>query len=515
MATLPSVKRNVISFGADGEDPLLVGFDMIINDHFTSPGMYVDSRYTYSTFRPKYSRNFQSWYTPRRLPAKPLPRTPFQALSIYLPESIDHLYGKVTAMRETGQTTAEIRFYPDLGQLFDQWLALQLDRNRASKENLFTFSNAFWSDADGWVEEGEDSVSGSDGLTYNSLLPMVFLPSTSALLPTEVIPVRSSRYTDARAMAYSNLVKRIAAGEVNIGVFAAELPETYRWLATMLYRLLTCVRKAWRGDFPGALKALRATGSRKVRRKANKLAGVDDFVLEFNYAFSPLMSDIYGFIQAVTDGIRTKGELIHVHASAATSDLIRNYVGWTLRREEKGVSRIQPTFCPDHEDQCMVKYDVCFRVVDPTLRTLQELGLLNPAEIIWEKIPFSFLIDWILNVNSIMASITAGAGLEFVDGTITINSLVPIRPSHPDLEQVFGDEVAAQALGFGGEGVETFREVTLPNHLGSYLYSEREVLTSLDPSEIRFDTIRASVNPFSSWTRISNFIALASKALQK
>jgi hypothetical protein len=50
-------------------------------------------------------------------------------------------------------------------------------------------------------------------------------------------------------------------------------------------------------------------------------------------------------------------------------------------------------------------------------RTFVSLG--NPAEWIWERIPFSFVFDWITNVGSYIAYFSALENVEFIRGTVT------------------------------------------------------------------------------------------------
>ena len=51
-------------------------------------------------------------------------------------------------------------------------------------------------------------------------------------------------------------------------------------------------------------------------------------------------------------------------------------------------------------------------VINPNLYLLQQLGLLNPASIAWELVPYSFVLDWFSNIGQVLGQFTAFAGLD-------------------------------------------------------------------------------------------------------
>lgn len=349
-------------------------------------------------------------------------------------------------------------------------------------------------------------------LYYDALLQAYIAPATGNVKCAKLLSADPAMVSDVDAAAHIQAVSKVSQGDINIGVFIAELPETWRWLATMGYRLVRFISALIRLDFKGALRALRVKSSRKVKRKTKDLAGLDDFVLEFNYAFVPLLSDIYGFVEAVISGLREQGELIHVHSVAFSNENLRGYVG-----EGRQPKVNFGTYDPADEVAVGVKYDVSFKVIDPNLRTLQELGLLNPWDVIWEKVPFSFLVDWILNLNEIMHSVTAGVGLQFNDGSKTTFRLEPYGYTPGNQQDLYFNFRSwfDQQLTWPIDAWTKDLEVITPElPIGAMLTAEREVLTDFS-FDANIDSLRVKLNPFSSVSRVSNFLALLSKALQK
>lgn len=58
-------------------------------------------------------------------------------------------------------------------------------------------------------------------------------------------------------------------------------------------------------------------------------------------------------------------------------------------------------------------------VSDPNLARLNQLGLLNPLEVAWELIPFSFMVDRIIRIGDFLSYWDDFVGLSFSDLSIT------------------------------------------------------------------------------------------------
>lgn len=68
-----------------------------------------------------------------------------------------------------------------------------------------------------------------------------------------------------------------------------------------------------------------------------------------------------------------------------------------------------------------ISYDVTLRgsfilkVDNPHVFSVEQMGLLNPASIAWELVPFSFVVDWFIPVGKYISSLSDYAGCSFVD----------------------------------------------------------------------------------------------------
>lgn len=154
-------------------------------------------------------------------------------------------------------------------------------------------------------------------------------------------------------------------------------------------------RGNWRGlesqihNVPGSVKHLPAS-----RRLA-------DGWLELQFGWVPLVSDVY----AAVDLYRRKsvaGQSVSTYArtgtpvkmpKGSTPDFGFNHAG--NFRNYQGVAS--------------VKY--YGTVSNPSLYTLNQLGLANPLKLAWDLLPFSFVVDWFMPIGKILAYLSGGLGL--------------------------------------------------------------------------------------------------------
>jgi hypothetical protein len=124
--------------------------------------------------------------------------------------------------------------------------------------------------------------------------------------------------------------------------------------------------------------------------------------LEFHFGWEPLMKDIQNSFDLFTNPMRDKLGLQVVGRGKAT---LRGappsnpplFSSWTVH---------------DWTTVCAIRARV--KVKDLNLYRLEQLGLLNPAVLLWELVPFSFIADWFVNVGDFLASFTDFIGLELM-----------------------------------------------------------------------------------------------------
>lgn len=190
-------------------------------------------------------------------------------------------------------------------------------------------------------------------------------------------------------------------GSVNLGVAFAERNATARLLGDTATTISKAVRQLRRGNVKDAARALgvgsrRQTGNSTIERW-----------LELQYGWKPLLQDVYGSCDALSKRV---GDHWRVTAKATVKvdvDVEKTYdvFPYPVRVRATGL------------DSCMVRIDAM--PSNDLVISLSQLGILNPALVAWELVPFSFVLDWMLPIGDYLDSLDAMIGYENIHCSVS------------------------------------------------------------------------------------------------
>lgn len=182
--------------------------------------------------------------------------------------------------------------------------------------------------------------------------------------------------------------------KVNFGVALAEAKETAK--------LFTSNAKSIARGFQKLPFATRQAARRYAGRVPSK---VPSRYLEYMYGVNPLLSDIQGACTLLNElqivegnEFQVRSRKIHSGSHTQTYGLYNGSCWSQVSR--KGHNVVQ------------LKYVLSC----PTLALLSTLGLVNPAEIFWERVPLSFVVDWLVPVGNWLSALSGAWGYTFIDG---------------------------------------------------------------------------------------------------
>lgn len=182
---------------------------------------------------------------------------------------------------------------------------------------------------------------------------------------------------------YSKIRGKLYYGSASLGVTLATVKQS-REMIVKRYGFLN------RRCSEIAADLFRVDGSRRYpkTRHAERLAG---FHLEVIFGWVPLLADIHAAAYNVIQ-LDDVTEFISVAA---------NNVGQT----QSGID--------EYFTRARVSYHVGARVSNPNTWLAERAGLLNPAAVVWDIVPWSFVVNMFTNMGQLVQSITDFAGLEF------------------------------------------------------------------------------------------------------
>lgn len=172
--------------------------------------------------------------------------------------------------------------------------------------------------------------------------------------------------------------------------------------------LISTVRKVRKFDFVGATRefnrlheSLRLATRRNLRPmsipkglKAAPKAFANNW-LAYHFGWEPLVKDIGAAIETLEKPFPNR----KIVARAQHLATERRYIAGTFWTDINW----------EYLSKCRMEATV--RVNNPNLYLAQQLGFVNPLSVAWELVPFSFVVDWFVNVGQILGQMSEFAGV--------------------------------------------------------------------------------------------------------
>lgn len=269
-----------------------------------------------------------------------------------------------------------------------------------------------------------------------SIYDRSFIPGFSPLYTDKT--GRSLSGFDSAALAGCNrrILAKLGKASFDIGIVLVEMQDTVNWISKRSGQLASGLIAAKNGQLPKMGRILgfnpRKLKNWNIFRRMGKNPAADlvsQLILETNFAIKPLLSDI-------EDGVNLFRDPTHnifyggARAASATVHDLANY--WPYRQRnyvEKGADT--------H------RMSVSFRIVDPDLIARKALGLATNPATAWEGVPYSWLIDYVVDVGGFLAATVATQGLSFVTGTesrkLNLSTLITKEIEVPSLSNYARD----------------------------------------------------------------------------
>lgn len=187
----------------------------------------------------------------------------------------------------------------------------------------------------------------------------------------------------------SDLFSNIRRHDFNLGIAIGEGKQTVRLCVDTLKRLGLAALNLKRGNFSEAAYQLGVGGSlNNIRRGYSN--DVANRWLELQYGWKPLLNDVY--------------EAAKAFEAIANKPRVQIYKG-------KGSDRVycEPSQSPsNYSGGCLVSrvvYSTIELSEDFSISPRASLGLQDPKQVLWEMLPWSFVVDWFIPIGTYLESL--------------------------------------------------------------------------------------------------------------
>lgn len=270
------------------------------------------------------------------------------------------------------------------------------------------------------------------------------------------IPLPADPSPAVRSKAVSQMLKKLSDRKMDLALTLLEARESVDMVHDAVTRLAKACAAAKRKD---PLAVARALGV--PMKKMKDLSSPASIWLAYHFGWAPLVSDIGTACSLIANGIEKP--LFIRAAGRAFRDTEVTKSG-TLTRSWNGTLRAPYRF--QVKSRTEYKVSCYYQLESSSLRQASQLGLVNPAEVIWGAAPMSFVLDWVIPISDVLSSLSATVGLQFVVGCETVYRSSSGKPvlSKPSWQPDLGLVVKHQDhVGFGYEGENMLMERNVLN----------------------------------------------------
>jgi len=183
----------------------------------------------------------------------------------------------------------------------------------------------------------------------------------------------------------SKLVKKTRGHEFNLAVNLAQANQLIEMCSTTILKLGRSLWYLKRGDIQSAARELGIGRYHQIRLNSRDVSGR---WLELQYGWLPSVSDAFEAakaFEALSEGRAAR--IVAVHKKYARID-----------------RSAAPSIYSAPGYQLLVKKIVY--EMDEELSFARSLGLLDPASVVWEIVPYSFVIDWFLPIGTYLDNLS-------------------------------------------------------------------------------------------------------------
>lgn len=192
----------------------------------------------------------------------------------------------------------------------------------------------------------------------------------------------------------------------NTGVFLGEARESLSMIELTLSSIIGGIKQYKRRRPKDWLKVVKhQVGA--LKRSDWKL--IPESWLSLQYGWIPLMADVSGACSALSSLADKTAPRVRVKGQATERYQQRNSLG------VNSISGLGVEVSTSITSHC--KYIMYYELVDGQAALKSRLGLTNPLEIVWEVLPYSFIVDWFAPIGPWLGTLDAPNGWRFLSGT--------------------------------------------------------------------------------------------------
>ena len=224
--------------------------------------------------------------------------------------------------------------------------------------------------------------------------------------------------TPAMEAVMQQAVAKAAEPPVDLALFVGEFDKTAKLLYSPLQQLVRktgAYQKRYRRELAKHKKTGRRMPGEKPSRKGNLEKRLADLELSYTYGVTPLVYDIQGILQLMEKKVKDRSAQLRVFRASSKSEAN------TRSAITSSVDAFR--FTGEHIINTGTKVSACvfYRIEDLGLPT-HGGTMYDVPSYLWERSPYSFIVDWMFKVGQYLRSIQVKPGFFKLGSCVTTTS---------------------------------------------------------------------------------------------
>jgi hypothetical protein len=190
--------------------------------------------------------------------------------------------------------------------------------------------------------------------------------------------------------------------KIDLATETSQAMQTVNMIIDLSVRLGKAFNSVKKLNIVGAFQALFPTSRKEL---------ANDYLV-YQYGIKPLLGDVVGAAEHLAEFVlKARPVKSNGHAQKSfveSTDTTEVVNGQTIRRISQKTITIR------------VKFSSIFHISSDLERQAAQLGFTNPANVIWELVPFSFVADWFLPIGDFLTALTSLNGLTIKESYKTV-----------------------------------------------------------------------------------------------
>lgn len=280
----------------------------------------------------------------------------------------------------------------------------------------------YWYKSDGSINATSAERNGS-GLWYSKAV----LENTSgAIHPMALANECSDMLERVKTVAITEAAADIESTDLSGLVSLKELPETIAWFISIFTRAIG-IKRNFNKNLKKLEKELRRNGGFISAKRVKEIyLSMENLRMEYRYAVRPILADMEG-IAKFFHNPKVQSPRMTARGYGKISESRNREFSFKVPSSGNMLSTSCTAMVHEQYDVNVRAGFLCQVDLDELSTLWHRVGFNQSLSAMWQMLPLSFVIDWLINLGTLLAALEPKAGSKILAGWVTVEERYSYR----------------------------------------------------------------------------------------